>query len=340
MAGGLIGLLLALWGLDLLLPLAPADIPRISSVGIDRWVLSVTLAISVLVGLAFGIVPVLQARRFDLQSALQGQVGRTTSAGRERTRLRSALVVSELALAVVLVAGAGLLIKSFWRLQQVNPGFRAEGVLKMEFQLPSSRYPVSFSTWPNFREIHRFNEALLSRLTVLPGVESAAIAGNHPLDAGFTNSFVVVGREAEARNWPEISIRRVTPGYFRTVGVSLIQGRLLQDSDGTSANPVLLINKAAARRFFPSRNPLGQQIGFWGSARTIVGVVGNEKIHGVTEPDPLAVYAPLAQMPSMNGAESLLLLVNGDPASMVSAVRAAVREQDPALAIFGVAANR
>lgn len=210
----------------------------------------------------------------------------------------------------------------------------------MEFQLPSSRYPVSFSTWPNFREIHRFNEALLSRLTVLPGVESAAIAGNHPLDAGFTNSFVVVGREAEARNWPEISIRRVTPGYFRTVGVSLIQGRLLQDSDGTSANPVLLINKAAARRFFPSRNPLGQQIGFWGSARTIVGVVGNEKIHGVTEPDPLAVYAPLAQMPSMNGAESLLLLVNGDPASMVSAVRAAVREQDPALAIFGVAANR
>lgn len=334
-AGGLAGLLFAWWGLELLLSVAPADVPRLSSVGIDSSVLVVTLGISVLVGLMFAMMPILQARPVDLRSSLQGESGRTASAGRERVGLRSVLVTSELALAVVLLLGVGLLIKSFWRLQQVDPGFHAEGVLKAEFQLPAGRYAVNFSEWPNFPEIHGFNNTLLRRVTALPGVKDAAIAGNHPLDAGYTNSFVVLGREAEAENWPELSIRSVTPGYFSVLEVELIGGRLLRESDDTFATPV--INQAVAQRFFPDQDPLGQQIAFWGSgsARTIVGVVGNEKIHGLRQPDPPAVYSPLAQMPT-RGNESLLVRVNGDPTALAPAVRSAIWELDPALAVFGV----
>jgi putative ABC transport system permease protein len=333
---GAVGIALAFGGLKALLAIAPADIPRLSAVAIDLRVLAATLVISVLVGLAFGLVPMLQARRVDLQTALKGSGGWHASVGRERSRLRAALVIAELALAVVLVIGAGLLIKSFWRLQQVDPGFRAAGVLKAEYQLPPARYPVNFSVYPNFKEMHAFTDALLQRVAALPGVEAAAVAGNHPLDHGFTNSFQVVGREAEARNWPEISVRRATPGYSRTVGLSLLHGRLLRESDSTSAAPVLLINQAAARRFFPGQDPLGARIRFWGAERTIVGVVANEKFHGLTADEPLAVYLPLAQSPSANGAGVLLVRTSAPPLALASAVRVAIRQIDPGLAVFGV----
>jgi putative ABC transport system permease protein len=195
---------------------------------------------------------------------------------------------------------------------------------------------VNFRVWPDFKEMHGFTRALLDRASHLPGVTSAAVAGNHPLDAGFTNSFQVVGREAEAATWPEISVRRVTPGYFRTVGLALVRGRLLADADTTSAAPVLLVNEAAARRFFAGRDPLGSRIRFWGAARTIVGVVANERFHGLTEAAPLAVYLPLAQAPSATGAGVLLVRTNGDPMALASAVRGAIHASDPALAAFGV----
>ena len=137
----------------------------------------------------------------------------------------------------------------------MNPGFQAEGVLKAEYQLPASRYPVDFRLWPDFKEQHAFNAALLQRAAALPGVTSAAIAGNHPLDPGFTNSFTIVGREAESRTWPEISIRRVSPAYFPTVGLELVRGRLFRDGDNTTSSPVALLNAAAAQRFFPIAKP-------------------------------------------------------------------------------------
>src|SRR4029453_7677301 len=120
--------------------------------------------------------------------------------------------------------------------------------------------------WPDFREQHAFNAALLARADALPGVRSAALAGNHSLDPGFTNSFRIVGREAEARAWPEISVRRVGPSYFATVGLELIGGRIFTDGDSTSATPVALINAAAARRFFQDREPVGARLRFWGTA--------------------------------------------------------------------------
>ncbi len=217
--------------LPVLLLAAPADIPRLTEVAIDERVLLVVLAITVAVGFIFGLVPIAQARRADLQAVLKSEQGRGASAGRESAAARAGLMVGEIALAVVLVIGAGLLIKSFWHLQQVKPGFDAERVVKAEFQLPGTRYPTDFKVFPKFKEIHQFNAALMERVSAIPGVESAAIAGNHPLDAGFTNSFAVIGREAEARDWPEILVRRATPGYFRTLRIPLVRGRLLSESD-------------------------------------------------------------------------------------------------------------
>jgi predicted permease len=169
-------------------------------------------------------------------------------------------------------------------------------------------------------------------------VRAAAIAGNHPLDVGFTNSFVVVGREAESRDWPEIAVRRVTPEYFATLRVPLRRGRLLADSDHTRAAPVLLINDAAAGRFFAGRDPLGQRISFWGQQRTVVGVIGDEKFHGLAAASPPAVYTPLAQTPSAGGGEALLVRADSSPVLLASGVRSAVRALDPELALFGVEA--
>jgi putative ABC transport system permease protein len=271
--------------------------------------------------------------RVNVQGALKDDGGHGASAGRNRTRLRSTLVVVEFALAVTLVIGAGLLIKSFWRLQQVDAGFTPEGVLKAEYQLPVPRYPRDFNQWPDFKEVHAFNGALLQRAAALPGVDSVAIAGSHPLDPGFTNSFLIVGREAEAKDWPEISVRTVSPGYFRTVGLKLQRGRLLSDSDTTRGTAVAVINDAAAEKFFQNRDPIGAQIRFWGTPRTIVGVVGNERFHGLAEAPPIAVYAPLAQAPSHSG---VLLVKAANPATLAGAARAAIREIDPALAVFAV----
>ena len=236
----------------------------------------------------------------------------------------------------MLVLGAGLLIQSFWRLWQVDPGFRAERTVKAEYQLPAGRYPVNFAVFPDFREIHAFTEALVQTAASLPGVDSVAVAGNHPLDPGFTNSFAVVGREAEAKSWPEISVRRVTPGYFRTMRLALVRGRVLQERDATKAQPVALVNEAAVRRYFPRADPLGAKVMLWGAERTIVGVVADERFHGLTEAAPPGLYLPLSQAPSANGAGVLLVRTTGDPAAVASSIRAAFRRVDPALAVFGL----
>jgi predicted permease len=169
-------------------------------------------------------------------------------------------------------------------------------------------------------------------------VAAAAVAGNHPLDPGFTNSFVIVGRESEAREpgWPELTVRRVTAGYFSTAGVPLLRGRLLTAGDGTRTTPVALINEAAARRFFGERDPLGAQLRLFGTPRTIVGVVANERSRGLSEEAPLATYLPLAQAPSADGAGTLLVRTAGDSLVVAAAIRGIIRERDPALAVFAV----
>jgi predicted permease len=333
LTAALLGLGLAAVGVRALIALAPPTVPRLDAVSIDARVLALTLAVALVTGVVFTLVPLLQASRVAPQTTLRADSGQA-SAGRARRRTQGVFVAVEMALAVVLVIGASLLARSFWAVLQVDPGFHAQGVLKAEYQLPDTRYPADFKRWPNWTEMHAFNARLLHRASQLPGVDAVAIAGNHPLDPGFTNSFQVVGREAESKTWPELSIRRVSPGYFRVTGLRLLDGRLLQDTDTTSSAPVILINAATAARFFAEQQPLGQRIRFWGTERTIVGVVANEKFKGITATDPLGAYVPLSQVPG--GYEVLLLRSEGDPRGLEAAVVRAVRDVDPALAVFGV----
>jgi predicted permease len=334
MIASVLGIAVALLVTRTLVALAPPEVPRLAAVAVNGRVLSLALGMSAIVGCAVGLLPLVQSRRTDLQAALNAEDSRGVAGGRRSRLTRSALVVAEIALAVVLVIGAGLLIKSFWRLQQVNPGFDPSGVLKAEFQLPA-RYATAADEWPNLPAVHRFNGALLADAAALPGVTEVALASSHPLNPGFTNSFVIVGREDESRDLPEMTMRQVSPGYFQTLRVPLVSGRFLQDSDATDAPPVVVLNDAAARRLFANRDPLGQQIGFWGVRWTIVGVAGNEKFNGVMETTPIAAYLALTQAPSRSG-ETLLVRTEGNPEAHASAVRAAIAQIDPTLAVFGL----
>jgi predicted permease len=335
-AGALFGLVLAVMGLDALLRLAPGDIPRVDSIGIDARVLVATLVISVVVGLAFGALPILQAFRTSLQPTLAGASGRGASGGVAQGRFRSAMVVTELALAVMLLVGAGLMVRSLWRLQEVDAGFRAQGVLKAEYQLPGRRYPRNNQTWPRWTETTQFNINVAQRVMQLPGVVSATVSGLQPMAAGFTSSVQVVGREAEAAGWPEPAVRPVGAGYFSTMGVEVAAGRMFSESDDVEAPPVAIINRAAAERFFGNRDPLGQRLRMWGAERTIVGVVANERFRGLDQATPPAVYYPLPQVPSFAASYSLLVRTSGDPAAVMPSVRAAVRAMDPELPLFAV----
>jgi putative ABC transport system permease protein len=332
----LLGVVIAVLALRFIVTLAPADIPRITEIRVDGLVLAVAAGLALVTGLAFGIVPAMQARRVDLQGALKSDDSRGATAGRDRSVLRSALVISEVALAVVLLVGAGLMVKSAWRLSQVDTGYRTDNVVKAEFQLPASRYPAAFAQWPNFVEMHRFNDDLMQRVAGLPGVQSAAIVGNHPVDPGSQNSWRVVGREAEGRDWPEVSIRRVSTGYFETVQLPVRSGRTFGDRDGFADPTVSIINEALARRFFEGREPIGQQIGLWGAARTIVGVVKDERINGLSREAPPAIYLPFRQAPSFSGAEALLVRTSGPTTGLATSLRTAVKQIDPQLAVFGI----
>ncbi len=333
-AGALAGVALAFAVLRVLLAQAPANLPRLDSVSIDLRVLGITALAALVAGIVFGLVPALQALGVEPQTALTAEGGGRATGGVTAQRTRTALVVAEMALAVVLVTGAGLLIQTLWQIQQVDAGFSSAGVLKAEFQLPSSRYPADFRVFPDFKEQHAFNRALLEAARALPGVSAAAIAGNHPLDPGFTNSFGIVGRRDE--RFPEISVRRVSPGYFDTVGLSVARGRALAESDQTAGTPVVLINETAARRLFGTRDPLGEQVSFWGVDRTIVGITRDERFQGVTEPSPIAVYVPLSQAPSASGAGVLLLRTSLDPTTLATSATRVIHDRDPQLAVFGV----
>ncbi|MGE5744974.1 MAG: ABC transporter permease [Gemmatimonadota bacterium] len=335
-AGAAFGVLLALQGVALLTRLAPVSIPRVGAVGVDARVLAVTLGVSVLVAIAFGVLPTLQARNRDIQASLHGAATRGGSAGREQRRLRSGFVVAELALAVMLMVGAGLLIRTLWRLGTVDPGFRTAGVLKAEYQLPSSRYPRDFAVWPRWTQVQRFNDDLQRRLEALPGVEAVALAANHPVNAGFTSSIAVVGREAEAADWPEPAIRIVTSTYFGALGVPLLTGRYLETTDAVDAPAVVVINEAARRRFFPRQDPLGQRIALWGAERLVVGVVGNERFRGLMAATPPGLYLPLTQVPVADGGHTVLVRVHGDLAALTPALRRVVANLDPELPLFGV----
>jgi putative ABC transport system permease protein len=330
--GAALGTLLAFASVNLLRALAPATIPRAGELQLDGSALLVTAGISLAIAFVFGLLPTLHARRANLVNALQSD-GRGAAGSRPQKRLRSALVVTELAMATTLTVGAVLLIRSLWTLQNVDPGFDASQVLKAEFQLPNSRYPVDFSSPAAATERLRFQNEVITRLSGMPGIEAVALATANPMDAGFTSSIRVVGRESEANGWPEPSIRTVSAGYFETLRVPTRGGRAFVQGDDAAAPRVVVINESAASRYFEGRDPIGAQINLWGAARTVIGVVGNERIKGLAAEAPPAVYLPLGQVPTPS---AILVRTSRDAAAAIPLVRQVVRDVDPQLLLFGM----
>ena len=334
--GGLVGLGIAAVGVRGLLALSPASLPRQGSVGIDGEVLAFTMLVSLVTGLVCGLLPALQGARADLRASLTDG-GRGTTSGLGSQRLRNGLVVLEVAMAVVLVSSAGLLIKSFSRMEGVDPGFDPRGVLSVDLQLPASRYPMARANWPNYVEVLAFQRELVARARSLPNVTSAALAMNGPTLPGWTTRFGIEGRAPEEIGaTEEVRIRIISSGYAGTIGLEPVSGRLLDERDDLAESPpVMLINEAMVERYFPSEEPLGQRINNWGIDREIVGVVRDVRFMGLVRPVQPAVYPTFARMPF--GAFSLLVRTTGDPMGLVQPLRAQVLEMDPDLALGSIA---
>jgi putative ABC transport system permease protein len=284
--GGAGGLLLAKWGVDLLTALKPANLPRLSSIGIDGWVLAFTLGVSILTGIVFGLVPALSASKLDVNEALK-EGGRASTGGISRHRVRSFLVVSEIALALVLLIGAGLLIKSIWRLRTIDPGFDPENLLTMRIELPEARY----------KEIPKqiqFRERALEAVNAIPGAQAAMIS-ELPMTENLMHNFVIDGRPPLAPGEePELETRTVAGGYFRTMGIPVLQGRDFTAQDRADAPPVGLVNESFVREYFPNENPIGARIAWArGNPRrwmSIIGIVGDVKHYGLNLPELPAFY--------------------------------------------------
>jgi putative ABC transport system permease protein len=353
--GALLGLVFARLALPAALSLLPPDhgVPRLNEVTLDRVVLGFTLGLSVAAGLVFALVPALRASQAPLNDALK-EAGRSGGASRRARRLGNVLVVGEIALSVVLLVGAGLLLRSFVRLQAVASGFDADRVLAMQVTVPSHRYGA-YETGGTNPGRGRLYQELAQQITELPGVQVAAMTGLLPFKHGVNPwSVSVEGRGATAdapQNdaarslrtglYPHgsVSIERVTPDYFRTLGVELIRGRLLDDRDIAGAPLVTVVNETFVKKIFPHEDPIGRRITAdmtsYFPQLTIVGIVADNKMHGLDrDPYPL-LYWPMAQFPSING--WLVVRSHGAPDTLATAVQAAVRRIDPDLAIAGVA---
>jgi len=338
LAGGLLGLLLAAWSVSLLKQLGPATLPRLKEITLDWRVLVFTLAVSMFTGIVFGLAPAVASVRIDLNSILRSS-GRGTTGGRGRARLRNFLVVAEIAFCVVLLTGAGLMLRSFARLQNVNPGFRPDHVLTLQLALPETRYSGA--------AVGSFYSRLIERLQALPGVRYAGIARKVPLSAGVDASlnFIIENRPVEASaNQPRAKYRAVSADYFLALGIPLVRGRYFDRTDGDKTPGVVVINETLAGRFWPNENPLGKRIkaGFDDSVWcTVVGIVADVKQAGLDAVSSGETYyhylqVPPALMSLVEGAMTVALRTSADPGSLASAARGEVQKMDPGLAVFNV----
>jgi putative ABC transport system permease protein len=324
LVGGLLGLLLAWWGTEALVKLIPEDMPRLAEINLDRWVFGFTLLISVVTGVVFGLAPALQASKIELTEAMkEGSRG----AGGGRGRLRSALVVAEIAIALVVLIGAGLLLQTFSRLQQVDLGFKTGNALTASVILPIARYPKN-------EQITAFYQALLERVKAMPGVEAASAIAPLPLSGDmFRISFEVEGRNIPKGELPSSHFRSISLDYFSAMNIPLLAGRAFTERDNASAPGVVIVNKTFANRHFPNENPIGKHIKPGVSAegepvwREIVGVVKDVKhrqsLSRDYEPE---YYVPHAQIP-FNGM-SLILRTTNDARSLARSIQQEVQALD------------
>ncbi|HXU36319.1 MAG TPA: ABC transporter permease [Blastocatellia bacterium] len=327
--GGAFGLLVAFWMVDILVSFAPKGTPRLDEIAIDTRVLAFTFAIALLTGLAFGVAPALLSSRTNFNSSLK-EGGRDARASARGNRVRSALVVAEVSLALMLLVGAGLLIKSFVNLQHVNPGFNAKGALRVDVGLPRVRYADATRAAAFFKQ-------LLDRVEALPGVEAAGAVSSLPLSGGGTDtSFLIEGQPAPEPNREPVSyFSKVTPDYFRAMGIRLLRGRLITDADNTDAPKVAVISEEMSRRYFADNDALGKGL-LLGSKdrREIVGIVSDVKFFGLNLDARPMMYFSEQQFPARS--MSLIVRTPGDPMSAATAVRSEVQTLDRDLAVSNV----
>ena len=330
------GLLLAVWGVELLTSLKPAGIPRLDNIRVDGTVILFTIAVAVVTGILFGLVPAFTATRGLTDSLKEGGRGAVTTRG--GTRVRGALVVVELALAVMLLAGAGLLMRSFVKLQAVDPGFRPEQAMTFDLTLPEPRYK------DDAQRVAFFDD-LLSRLRALPGVRSSTAVLGLPLNGlDLIISFTVSGRPpVPPSQQPAMQVRVATPGYFSAIGIPITRGRGFTEDDRADAPRVVVITEAAARQYFPGEDPIGKTItlgwrrgpGTPQAGGQVVGIVGDIKDAGLAEPNPPQIYMPYRQWPI--GFMTLVLKTSVPPLTLADAAKAQVAAVDPNLPVSNLA---
>ncbi|HKG60294.1 MAG TPA: ABC transporter permease [Pyrinomonadaceae bacterium] len=334
LTGGVVGLLIAFWGLAAITKLLPADFPRLNEIHIDWRVLGFTFAASMLTGILFGLVPALQVSRPDVQDAIR-ETGRGASGSRRQSRFRQALIVVEVALSVVLLAGAGLLFRSFLRLQSVNTGFVSQQVL-------TARLTPSGTNYVNDAGYAKFYNSVIEKVSAIPGVQDAGLINTLPLFKGPTSGFRVEGRPVTTPDkWPSVNYRVVSPGYFRALGIPVLQGRAYTDRDNENAPLVMMVNQQLAREIFPDENPVGKRITFGGTNTEgqprwfeIVGVVANVRSLELREEPTAELYFSAQQ--DLWPAMSLVVRSSVEPSSLSASVRQAVNEVDRSVPVADV----
>ncbi|HZS05559.1 MAG TPA: ABC transporter permease [Blastocatellia bacterium] len=322
LVGGALGLLVGAYGMDLLMRNNPNPLPPEMMARLDRTALTFTFGIAVLTGIVFGLAPAWRFSRPDVHEALK-EGGKGAGEGGGRNRLRGALVVAQIALALVLLVGSGLLIKSFRALLDVNPGFDATNLLTLEYRVPKNKYPEGAQQW-------NFHRQVVERVGALPGVRSASVMLALPYSGnGFVNSFVPLDRAAPPKgSEPRALVNRADPYTFRTLGIPLIKGRVITEQDGAESQRVAVINQAMAERFWPGDEPIGKAIKLpdGDMTATIVGVVGNIKHFSLDEPTAAQIYLSYAQNPHIFA--TLAVRTAGDPMALANSVKQAVWSVD------------
>jgi putative ABC transport system permease protein len=330
--GGAAGILLAIWGLDILRAVGARTVPRIGEVNLDLAVLGWTFVLAVGTGMLFGFIPALASTRPELTEALK-EGGRGSSEGAHRNKIRNGLVIAEIAVALVLLVGATLLIRSFVHLQNVNPGFNSRQVLTMELSLPTLKYPRG-------KPVSGFFEEVLRRVASLPGVNHAAITSILPLSGNNSDSsFALEGGKYDPGMTgaiPDEEQRCGSPNYFQAMSIPLLQGRFFTDADNADAPSVVIVNQALAKKYWPNGDALGKRITFDDPRKnpkwtTIVGIVGDVRHRGLEEEPKPEFYQPHAQVPY----RSMILTVRSsqDPRGLTAAIRHEVLALDPDLPI-------
>jgi len=331
LAGGALGVLLAIWGIDFLVALSPPDLPRVNEIAVDVRTLVFTFALSALTGVVFGLLPALQASRPNLNETLKAG-GRDPASGRQP--VRSVLVVSEIALSLVLLVGAGLLIRSFLRLQAVDPGFDSKNVLTMRLDFTGPKGKSG-------KQAIAFHNQLLDRIRAIPGVTSASTRSFVPITNDWANlSFAIEGRPVNAADRPVGYYNAISSNFFQTMHIPLKQGREFNDRDVRGSQNVVIINETMARRYFPNEDPIGKRITqddidfapeSW---TTIVGIVGDTKPKSLDGEPVAEYYMPFAQQPEPS--MSLLVRSANDPASVAAAIRNEVLALDKDQPVYSI----